>query len=196
MRYCCRVWYWCTRLESYIQLSIIREQIKVQTMFAYNIFQRVMYLINKIGPRTETWGTLYFSVTGVELHDPIWTVCEFVFGPWDMTAIITRNANSLSGAKTWEFATSQRDIVDDVNNGSSKAFQIDKHSLFENKITVGQALITLTYWDQDKWTHFFLHFQAKFLERKYQVINQHFIKFCSWFPMRNESAFRSWIGAQ
>ena len=162
---------------------------KVQTMFAYNNFQRIMYLMNKIGPRTETWGTHYFSVTGVELHDPIWTVCEFVCGPWDMTAIITRDANSLSEAKTWEFTTSQRDIVDYVTNGSSKAFQIDKHSLFENKITVGQALITLTYWDQDKWTLFFLHFQAKW-KKIYmcKAFYQHFIKFCSWFPMKNESA--------
>ena len=35
----------------------------------------VVYIVNKIGPSTEPWGTPYFNVTGVDVHDPIWTVC-------------------------------------------------------------------------------------------------------------------------
>ena len=43
------------------------------------IFPRgVVYIINKIGPCTEPWGTPYYNVTGVDVHDPIWTI---VFGP-------------------------------------------------------------------------------------------------------------------
>ena len=35
----------------------------------------VVYIVNKIRPSTEPWGTPYFYVTGVDVHDPIWTVC-------------------------------------------------------------------------------------------------------------------------
>ena len=35
----------------------------------------VVYIVNKIGPSTEPWGTPYFNVTDVDVHDPIWTVC-------------------------------------------------------------------------------------------------------------------------
>ena len=39
------------------------------------IFPRgVVYIVNKVGPSTEPWGTPYFNVTGVDVHDPIWTV--------------------------------------------------------------------------------------------------------------------------
>ena len=35
----------------------------------------VVYIVNKIGPSTEPWGTPYLNVISVDVHDPIWTVC-------------------------------------------------------------------------------------------------------------------------
>ena len=34
-----------------------------------------VYIVNKIGPSTEPWGTPYFNVTCVDVQNPIWTVC-------------------------------------------------------------------------------------------------------------------------
>ena len=34
-----------------------------------------VYMVNKISPSTDPCGTPYFSVTGSDVLDPIWTIC-------------------------------------------------------------------------------------------------------------------------
>ena len=34
-----------------------------------------VYMVNRIGPSTDPCGTPYFSVTGSDVLDPIWTIC-------------------------------------------------------------------------------------------------------------------------